>query len=305
MTPIHIRVLRHSAFYSPLLMTIAGGFLQEEGLDACYDIASPENTVEDGIQSGQIQVAQSAVAVSLVSPRQDFPNTAQVRHFAQINQRDGFFLTARQLTDNSPGDSNGGDFDWHALIGKRVLVDHFFQPIAMFKFALHKLGIDLAELEVIDAGDVNAIDAAFRSGQGDFVHQQGPYAQQLEADGLGKVVASIGDIVGPVAFSSLCASSDWLHSDMAKAFMRAYRKGREASRNLSAEEIARLEKDFFPDIDMAVLAQTIGAYQRLGCWDSEPDISRDIYEKTLDIFEFSGDISHRIAYEDVICAPPA
>ena len=301
MIPIHIRVLRHSAFYSPLLMTIAGGFLQEEGLDAQYDIASPENTVEAGILSGQIQVAQSAVAVSFASPRPTIPSASQIRHFAQINQRDGFFLTARQTS----GYLNGSDFGWDDLIGKRVLVDHFFQPMAMFKFALHQLGIDFAQLEVIDAGDVNAIDTAFRSGQGDFVHQQGPYAQQLEADGLGKVAANVGDIVGPVAFSSLCASTDWLQTDMAKAFMRAYRKGRETSRNLPAEEIACLEKDFFPDIDMAVLTQTIRAYQRLGCWDSEPDISRDVYDNTLDIFEFSGDINQRIAYEDVICSPPA
>jgi len=301
MTPIHIRVLRHSAFYTPLLMTIAGGFLQEEGLDARYDIASPENNVEDGIQSGQIQVAQSAVAVSLVSPQQNIPDDCQIHHFAQINQRDGFFLTARRAHEGS----HGTDFDWRELIGKRVLVDHFFQPLAMFKFALHNLGIDFTQLEVIDAGDVNAIDTAFRGGQGDFVHQQGPYAQQLEADGLGKVVANIGDIVGPVAFSSLCASNGWLRSDMAKTFMRAYRKGREASRNLPAEEIARLENFFFPDIDMAVLTQTIAAYQRLGCWESEPDISRDVYDKTLDIFEFSGDINQRIAYEDVICVPPA
>ena len=305
MTPIHIRVLRHSAFYSPLLMTIVGGFLQQEGLAAQYDIASPENTVEGGIQSGQIQVAQSAVAVSFVAPSQNTSNAPQIRHFAQINQRDGFFLTARRSPDDSPDDLNGGDFDWRSLIGKRVLVDHFFQPMAMFKFALYKRGIDFSQLEVIDAGDVNAIDAAFRSGQGDFVHQQGPYAQQLEADGLGKVVANVGDVVGSVAFSSLCASNEWLQSDTAKAFMRAYRKGREASRNLAAEEIARLEKDFFPDIDMAVLIQTIGAYQRLGCWGSDPDISRDVYEKTLDIFEFSGDLNQRITYEDVICSPPA
>jgi len=302
MTPIHIRVLRHSAFYSPLLLTIAAGFLREEGLAPHYDVATPNNTLEAGIQSGTVEVAQSAVAVSFVSPSYSSsnPENTQIRHFAQINQRDGFFLTARQTADNL---STSG-FDWQNLKGKKVLVDHFFQPLAMFKFALHKLGIDIAELEVIDAGDVNAIDAAFRAGQGDFVHQQGPYAQQLEADGLGQVVAQVGDIVGPVAFSSLCASSDWLRSEMAKAFMHAYRKGREASLSLPAEEIALLEKDYFPEIDMPVLVQTIQAYQALGCWDGDPEISREIFENTLDVFEFSKDISQRYAWQDVICAPP-
>lgn len=294
MTPIQIRVLRHSAFYSPLLMTMAGGFLEEEGLQASYDIATPDNTVEQGLESGQVQVAQSAVAVSFAGPvarRTD----SNLRHFAQINQRDGFFLIQRHGSDS---------FNWHDLVGKTVLVDHFFQPMAMFRFALHRLGIDYGQLDVVDAGNVSAIDAAFRSGEGDFVHQQGPYAQQLEADGLGQVVASVGEVVGPVAFSSLYASRDWLQTDMARAFMRAYRKGREASRALPADEIARLEKHFFPDIDDVVLVRTIHAYQHLGCWDGEPEISQEIFENTLDVFEFSGDINHRVVRDEVVCEPP-
>lgn len=290
MTPIHIRVLRHSAFYSPLLLTIVGGFLKEEGLEACYDIATPDSTVEAGIRSGQIQVAQSAVAVSLVSPL-----IPEIRHFAQINQRDGFFLTSRRVE---------AEFDWQDLIGQTVLVDHFFQPLAMFKFALHKQGIDFNRLKVIDAGDVNAIDAAFRAGHGDIVHQQGPYAQQLEADGLGRVVAQVGDVVGPVAFSSLCASQEWLQTDMARAFMRAYRRGREASRSMPAEEIASLEQEFFPKIDRTVLVRTIEDYQKLACWEGEPDISREVFENTLHVFEFNGDINPRMAWEEVICSPP-
>ena len=291
MTTIRIRALRHSAFYTPLLLTITGGFLEEEGLEPVYDIATPDNTVEQGILSGQVQVAQSAVAVSFANP-----GKTDLRHFAQINQRDGFFLTSRE--------NNNDRFDWHELIGKEVLVDHFFQPMAMFKYALHKLSIDFTQLKVVDAGDVNAIDQAFRNGQGDFVHQQGPYAQQLEADGIGYVVARVGDVIGPVAFSSLCATRDWLETDMAAAFMRAYRKGREASRSLQAEHIAKMEKDFFPDIDQAVLTKTISAYQQLGCWDAEPEISREVYENTLDVFEFSGDIKRRIAWDEVICLPP-
>jgi NitT/TauT family transport system substrate-binding protein len=294
MTPIRIRALRHSAFYSPLLMTIVGGFLEQEGLRASYDVATPDDTVEQGLESGQVQVAQSAVAVSFIGPDSRRAES-NLRHFAQINQRDGFFLTQR--------DGNAG-FDWSDLVGKTVLVDHFFQPMAMFRFALHRLGIDYDQLDVIDAGDVSAIDAAFRAGKGEFAHQQGPYAQQLEADGLGQVVASVGEVVGPVAFSSLFASLDWLQTDMARAFMRAYRKGREASRTLPANEIARLEKQYFPDIDDAVLVRTVQAYQNLGCWDGEPDISREIFENTLDVFEFSGDIDSRIAWDEVACEPP-
>jgi len=293
MTPIKIRVLRHSAFYSPLLLTMAAGYLAEQGLAPEYDVATPEKTVEDGIAQGIVQVAQSAVAASF----SELAHTGQcsVRHFAQINERDGFFLTAREPTRS--------EFDWHDLMGKPLLIDHFFQPLAMFRYALHKKGINFNELDVIDAGDVAQIDAAYRAGQGAFVHQQGPYAQQLEADGLGMVVACVGDVLGPVAFSSLCAAPDWLETDMARAFKQAYRKGREASRAMPAAEIAQLEAGFFPEIDRDVLTATIQSYQSLGCWEGDDTISRSAYENVLDIFEFSGVIQQRYDYSALISAP--
>ena len=38
---------------------------------------------------------------------------------------------------------------------------------------------------------------AFRKGEGDYIHQQGPAPQQLEHDKVGHVVASVGEAIGP------------------------------------------------------------------------------------------------------------
>jgi len=39
MTRMHLMALRHSAFYSPLLLTIAGGYLRAEGPEPTYAVA--------------------------------------------------------------------------------------------------------------------------------------------------------------------------------------------------------------------------------------------------------------------------
>ncbi|MBI1424948.1 MAG: hypothetical protein GC149_15985 [Gammaproteobacteria bacterium] len=293
MQTIHIRALRHSAFYSPLLLTICGGYLQNEGLTPVYDVATQDKTVEGGLLAGDVHVAQSAVAAGFACLEQKKPN--EIRHFAQINDRDGFFLTRR---------GRNGGFDWAELVGRDVLVDHLFQPVAMLKYALHLQGVDYQRLRVIDAGNVEAMDKAFRDGKGLYVHQQGPYAQQLEADGIGTVVASIGESIGPVAFSSLCATPAWLATEMARAFMRAYRQGREAAMALPAEEISRQIQSMLPNITPAVLTATVAAYQRLGCWTGEVRISEASYAKTLDVFSYAGQISQRYAYAQLICEPP-
>jgi NitT/TauT family transport system substrate-binding protein len=293
MTPIRIMALRHSAFYSPLLVAISGGFLAEEGLEPAYEVAGPGNTIDDGIAAGRVQVAQSAVATSFAAlERGERPD---VVHFAQINERDGFYIAGRRPEP---------DFAWKNLEGQRVLVDHLFQPLAMLKYGMHKQGADFAAVEVIDAGDVQAIDAAFRAGRGDYVHQQGPAPQQLEKDGIAHMIAAVGDAVGPVAFSSLCASRAWLDTDMARAFMRAYTRARRYVIETPAAGVAAAVAGFFPSIDSDVLVSTIASYQGLGCWTPDPSISREAYENLLDVFLFSGLISRRHPYAAAVVPPP-
>jgi NitT/TauT family transport system substrate-binding protein len=216
-------------------------------------------------------------------------------HFAQINEKDGFFLTAREPD---------ADFRWDKLRGRKVLVDHGGQPLAMFKFACHKMDLDFAVIDAVDAGNGAKMDAAFRDGEGDYIHQQGPAPQQLEHDGVGHIVASVGDAIGPCGFSSLAATREWLETDMAKAFMRAYRKTRRYVNETPAEEIAAAEASFFPDTDPEVLAGTIAAYQKLGCWTPHVEITPAAYEVTLDVFAHVGRLSERHPYEAVCAAPP-
>lgn len=296
MSKINIMALRHSAFYSPLLVTMAAGFLKEEGLEPSYTIASPGNTVVDNINQGRCHIAQSAVATSFSELEQG--KNVNIVHFAQINARDGFFIAAREKDEN---------FTWDKLVGKKVLVDHFFQPYAMFKYALKQKGIAMESIEVIDAGTVEQIDLAFRNGEADYVHQQGPAPQQLEFEGLAHVVASIGEVIGPVAFSSLCASREWLRTDMAKAFMQSYYNALKYVQSAAADEIAarEMEAGFFPGVEAKVLSQTIQYYQQLGCWELDPVISKNSYEKLLDVFMYSGVIHKRHAYDRAIVSPPA
>ena len=293
MTPIHIQFSRFSAFYSPLISSISGGFLKQEGLDPLHSVGAPGTSRTAGLLEGSLHVVQSA-------PSQGFGPLERgeqppVMSFAQVNRKDGFFLAAR--------DAESG-FSWQKLAGRRVLVDHGGQPLAMFKFACHKMGLDYGAIDAIDAGGPEEMEQVFRRGEADYIHLQGPAPQQLEHDGAGKIVASVGQAIGPCAFSSLTATRDWLRTDMAQAFMRAYRKARIYVNETSAEEIAEAEAAFFPDTERAVLVKTIADYQALGCWSPEPEISEQAFEVTLDVFLHSGLITKRHAFRDVVAPPP-
>ena len=289
---INIQFTRFSAFYSPLIATIAGGFLRDEGLTPRHSIAPLGKSAIEGVAAGTVHVCQSA-------PSQGFGplekgQTPPAVHFAQINEMDGFFLTGRAP---DPG------FAWDKLKGKRVLVDHGGQPLAMFKYACHKRGLDFAAIQAVNVPS-DQMDAAFRRGEGDYIHQQGPAPQQLKHDRVGHVVASVGQAIGPLAFSSLAATRAWLQTDMARRFMRAYRKARAWLLATPAAEVAKAEAAFFPEIHPAVLTSTIGYYQKLGCWSPHVEITRPAFEVALDVFEYSKLITKRHRYEDIVAAPP-
>ncbi len=296
MSQLKLMALRHSAFYSPYLLSMAGGYLKDAGFDVEYTVQTPDNLVKDRLLDGSCHVSQSAVAAGFADLEQNQPN--DIRHFAQINNRDGFFIAAREPI----GQESIQNFDWKQLEGKSVLVDHFFQPMAMFRYALKLKGVDESKIDIIDAGDVDAIDKAFREGKGDFVHQQGPAPQQMEADGVAHVVASVGEAIGPVAFSSLCANKQWLASEDAGFFLNAYQQALAECKNNTAVDVGRKlhSYGFLTEIDPGVLTSTIEYYQQLGCWQHNGIIQPDEYSTLLDIFRYSELISQNYAFNKLI-----
>ena len=293
MAKVKIQFTLFSAFYSPLILTMAGGFLKQEGLDYEWSVSPAGVAAVDSITDGSAHVVQSA-------PSQAFNAIARGEseyplHFAQVNEMDGFFITGREVD---------ADFSWQKLEGAEVVMFAGGQPNAMFRYACHQAGIDYNRIIAITPGGAAEIDQAFRAGQGQYVQQQGPYPQQLADDGIGSIVAQVGPQIGPCAFSSLAASREWLETDMARAFTRAYAKTRQYLNETPASEIAAVEQSYFPDISAAALEQCIASYQQLGCWTPHVEITRPAFEVTLDVFEHIGGIPERYPYELVCAAPP-
>jgi NitT/TauT family transport system substrate-binding protein len=289
---IHIQFTLFSAFYSPLIAAMAGGFLREEGLDASWSVAPPGVSAIKALEAGEAQVIQTAPSQAFSSLAKGETPTAV--HFAQINEMDGFFITGR---------APDPDFSWKKLEGAEVVLFGGGQPRAMFDYACHKAGIDASAIKAIVVGGAADMDKAFRDGQGAYIQQQGPFPQQLAADGVGHIVAQVGPLIGPCAFSSIAATRGWLATNQAKAFTRAYRKTRIYMNEASAADIAASQASYFPSIDQDVLATCIGTYQKLGCWTPHVEITPEALEVTLDVFEHAGSLKARYRF-DQVCAPP-
>ncbi len=293
MPDIRLTASRHSAFYSPLISMIAGGFLEREGISASYAPAEAGQNAVVEVAEGRADIGQSAVSGSWGSL--DAGEKPLVAHFAQINARDGFIVAAREPDP---------DFSWDKLLSAKFLYVHGGQPEAMLRYGLHRVGIDLSDIEGIESPGGDEMMEQWKSSEGDYFHEQGAFPQQLEHEGIGHIVGSIGEIVGPTAFSSLTARWDYLESDEAIAVTRAYRASREWVNTADPREVAEAEAPFFPGMAVEATAAAVAYYQQLGTWDGDIAIPRDLYESALDVFAHSNMVGSRHPYEQVVVPPP-
>ena len=293
MTALRIMVSRHSAFYSPLLAGITAGFFRDEDFEPTYAVLPAGKTVAQFIAAGEIDIAQSAVSASWTALEQG--RQSPMVHFAQINQRDGFVIAGRRAQP---------EFQWSELLKGGFMFVHGGQPQAMLAYALHLRGVSLADADDIDRGGTQEMLNAFRAGQGAWFHEQAPYPQQLELEGAAHIIASVGEVIGPVAFSSVAATAEWVRRPEAMRFMRAYRKARAWANSAPPAEVAAKEASLFPGIDVTALARAIEYYQHLGTWSGDVAIPTEPYETALDVFSHSKLITKRYPYSQVVVAPP-
>jgi NitT/TauT family transport system substrate-binding protein len=286
---LNVFASRHSAFYSPLIASITAGFLAQEGIDAAYRVLAPGERSQDLIREGTADIIQSAVS-SNWKPM-EAGNSPLPVHFAQINQRDGFFLAAR---DEDPA------FNWNKLEGRILLADHGGQPLAMLKYAVQHNGADWSRIKVIDRGAPERMMEAFRAGEGDYVHLQGPGPEILADEGHSRCAFSVGASMPAVAFSSLCCSRAFVGTGGCQAFLRGYAKAREWVRTAKPAEVAAKQIAWFPNLRAEVLAASVARYQALGNWDGSVAIDRNLYEQALNVFEFSQLVKSRHPF-DAVC----
>ena len=87
--------------------------------------------------------------------------------------------------------------------------------------------------------------------------------------------------------------------------MRAFRKANAWLISEAADKVANTELPLFKNTNAMVLADTIGAYQKLGNWNSNVEITQTDFDATVDIFLHAGLIHRRYAFDEVVVHPPA
>ncbi len=138
--PLRLMEVFRTVFYTPIYVSVAGGFLESEGLDVTFRTCPPQfANVSSSLNQGAADISGSGIMGSIISAEGGADHV--LAHIAKINARDGFFVLSR------PTDAR---FQWEALRGATVIpVGFSAMPPASFQFALRSNGVDPPEVNLI------------------------------------------------------------------------------------------------------------------------------------------------------------
>ena len=292
-TPITLNEVAHSIFYAPQYAAIELGYFDEEGLDVTLVNGGGADKVMTALVSGEADIGFMGSEASVYTYANGEADYAV--NFAQLTQRAGNFLVGREPEP---------DFQWENLKGKKVLGGRAGgMPQMVFEYILKKNGIDpKTDLSIDQSIDFGSTAAAFSGGQGDFTVEFEPHATALEQKGDGYVVASLGEESGYVPYTAFSAKKSYLeaHPDTVQAFVNALQRGMEKVSQSTPEEIAKMIALQFPETDEAVLTAIVRRYVEQDTWKTDLIFSEDAFVLLQDILEEGGELTNRVAYEDLV-----
>lgn len=283
----------HTIFYAPGYAAISEGYFEEEGLEIELILTPGADKVAAAVLSGDADIGFSGSEATIYVYRggeEDYLKT-----FAQITQKDGSFIVSRKKIDN---------FTLEDLIGKEIIGGRAGgMPEMTFEWALRKNGINPKKDVNIDTSIAfAAMGGAFVGGQGDFVTLFEPTALEVEQQGYGYVVASVGELGGIVPYTSYSARISFIeeNKEIIEKFTRALQKGLDFVNSKSDEEVAYSILEFFPDTSLNDLTKVIARYRSIDAWPKTTTFTEESFNHLQEIMIASGELDKVVEYEELI-----
>ncbi|MFY9120248.1 MAG: ABC transporter substrate-binding protein [Syntrophomonadaceae bacterium] len=276
-----------SIFYAPMYVAINEGFFAEEGLEIEMTTGQGADKVMTALLSGGADIGLAGPEATVYVYNQGQED--YVVNFAQLTNRDGSFLVGRQPEP---------DFKWENLRGKTVIGGRpGGVPEMMLEYVLKQHGLTPGQdVDIITNLQFTATTGAFIGGTGDYVANFEPNASQLEKEGYGYVVASLGVDGGEVAYTVFGARRSYLaeNSEIVQRFTNAVYRGQLWVDQHSSEEVARSIQSFFPDTDLDLITMVVERYKEQDTWAKDPIMESKSLDRLQEIIKEAGELSEPV-----------
>ena len=291
--PLRLIETFRSVFYTPIYVSVAGGFFEKEGLDVDFKTCPPEFAHPlSALNRGGADIAQSGIMRSIISS--DWGAETVPMHFAKINSRDGFFVLSRIKQE---------PFLWESLKGAKLIPVGFSpMPWASLQFALRRHGVEPDELDLVTGLSFDDGISAFREGHAEYIHVPQPAAELLLDDGMGHVAVALGPENGHLAYSSFAATNQFLDSqpETVQRFTIGFANALEWLAANNAQEVGQAIASFFPEVSLELVVKSVARLKAQDNWPTDPVLAQPEYENLHDILVAAGLVKERQPYSKVV-----
>lgn len=292
-TPVILNEVAHSIFYAPMYAAMELGYFEEEGIDLTLVTGFGADKTMTALLTGEADIGFMGPETTVYTYQGEMEDYAV--NFAQLTQRAGNFLVAREADEA---------FSWDSIKGKTVLGGRAGgMPEMVFEYVLKKHNIDpKTDLTIDQSIDFGSTAAAFSGGQGDYTVEFEPHATALEVKGDGYVVASIGEESGYVPYTAFSARKAYIEEnpEVIQAFTNALQKGMDYVNSHTAEEIAQTIAPQFEETAPEDAALIIERYLSQDTWKDNLIFEEEAFTLLQDILRDAGQLTETVPYEELV-----
>lgn len=290
---IQLNEVTRSVFYAPQYVAIANGYFEEEGLELEITTGQGADKVMTAILAGQSDIGLCGPEAAIYVYNEGKEDYAQV--FAQLTQKDGSLLVSKEPFEN---------FKWEDVKGKTVIPGRKGGvPYMTFEYVLKQNGINPeTDVNLDDSIKFDLMAGAFTGGEAEFVTLFEPTASMTEDAGKGYIVVSVGEAAGEVPYTAYCAKKSYIeeNSEIIEGFTRAIYRGEQFVEQHSANEIAEIIQDFFPDTTVDSLTKSVQTYKDIDAWKENPILKEEAFDKLQLIMTEAGELDKKAPYEMIV-----
>lgn len=290
---VRLAEVAHSIFYAPMYVAIEEGYFEEVGIDIELSLLNGADKVSAAVLSGDADIGFAGSEATIYvynGGEKDYLKT-----FARLTQKDGSFIVAREDIK---------DFTLDDLVGKTIIGGRAGgMPEMTLEWALSDAGIDPKRDVNIDTSVAfSAMSSAFIGGTGDFVALFEPNALELEKEGYGYVVASLGELGGVVPYTAFFARDSYLNEnkELIENFDKAIQKGIDFVHNSSDKEVAEAIIDQFPDTSTDDLTKIVKRYRSIDAWPDNTEFTEEEFDHLQDIMINAGELNSKVPFSDLM-----
>ncbi len=300
LTNITVAEVTHSLFYAPQYIAINKGYFKDEGLNVNVITTPGADKTMAALLSKEAQIGLMGPEATVYVYNGGEKNYAV--NFAQLTQKDGSFLLGREKIDN---------FTYDMLKGKTLIGGRKGgMPEMTLEYVLKNQGLTVtrngedlnADVNIRTDVNFDVMAGVFTAGQSDYVTLFEPSASQVERNGIGHIVASIGESSGVVPYTCYSSLKDYLsdNSETINKFTRAIKRGLEFVYSASMDELVEALSPSFVSSDKEEITRVMTNYLNIQAWPTSLELKEENYNRLIEIVTMAGELDKPAPFEKIV-----